>query len=245
MLRNGAGRAEGTVDRIVSAGDVSLHYRETGEPDGLPVVAVHGHPGTAAGWDEAAALVCAAGRYRFLAVTLRGYGSSDRVGPYSFERFSDDVFAFASALGVERFVLLGHSMGGAVASLAATREPDRLLGLVLEDSVLPREGTTLKVPERPETEPPPYDWDLAPAIFGQLERPDPGWWPALARITAPTLVIAGGCTSHVPQDLLAEAAEQISGAALVTLEGAGHSVHRTEPERFAATLTSYLSRRVR
>jgi pimeloyl-ACP methyl ester carboxylesterase len=131
----------GTEDRTVQLADVSLHYRETGAPDGLPVIALHGHPGEgAASWDETAPLVCAAGPYRFLGLTQRGYGASGRRGPYSFESFSDDVFAFASALGSARFVPLGHSMGGTIASLAAEREPDRLLGLVLEDSVLPREG---------------------------------------------------------------------------------------------------------
>ena len=232
----------GTQDRTALLTDVSLHYRETGAPDGLAVIAVHGHPGTgtAASWDEAATLICAAGPYRFLALTQRGYGTSGRRGPYSLEGFSDDIFAFASALDIERFVLLGHSMGGTIASLAAERDPDRLLGLVLEDSVLPREGHRMQMPKRPESEP-PYDWEIVPAVFGQLDKPDPRWWPALARINAPTLVIAGGSTSHVPQYLLAEAAELIPDARLVTLEGAGHNAHRTEPQRFTAALTDFLA----
>jgi pimeloyl-ACP methyl ester carboxylesterase len=49
------------------------------------------------------------------------------------------VFGFADALGLESFVLLGHSFGGAIASLAAGIDSSRLLGLVLGDSVLPRD----------------------------------------------------------------------------------------------------------
>jgi esterase len=62
----------------------------------------------------------------------------------------------------------------------------------------------------------------------------------LADIGCPTLVIAGGSTSHVPQDLLARAAELIPDARLVTLEGAGHTVHRTQPERFVAEVRAFL-----
>jgi pimeloyl-ACP methyl ester carboxylesterase len=70
------------------------------------------------------------GDYRFLALAQRGYGLSARRGPYSFETFAADVVAFAEAIGLGRFVLVGHSMGGTVASLVAAQWSARLLGLV-------------------------------------------------------------------------------------------------------------------
>jgi pimeloyl-ACP methyl ester carboxylesterase len=232
------------LDRTIDIGGLALHYRETGAGSGLPVVALHGHPGTASTWDEVAVGVCGAGDCRFLAVSQRGYGRSGRMGPYSFETFADDVLAFADRLGLGRFVLIGHSMGGTVASLVAARASSRLLGLVLEDSVTPRDGVRLPVPERPAApelvQELPYDWELVPAIFGEIAEPDPGWWSSLARISVPTLVIAGGSTSHVPQAVLVDVAAIMPRAKLVTLEGAGHSVHRDASERFLGEVMSFL-----
>jgi pimeloyl-ACP methyl ester carboxylesterase len=230
------------LDLTVFANGISLHYRETGPPSGVPVIALHGYPGTAFVWGETAREIGDVDGYRFLALTQRGYGLSDRTGPYSFETFAADVLAFAEALGLGQFVLVGHSMGGAVASLVAAKPSTRLLGLVLVDSVAPRDRVRLTVPARPSSaESLPYDWALVPAIFGRLAAPDPGWWSSLARITVPTLVIAGGSTSHVPQSVLADAAALIPQARLVTLEGAGHSPHRDAPERFRPELAGFLS----
>jgi esterase len=229
------------ADRSVDLGGLSLHYRETGPASGLPVLALHGHPGSASTWDTAATAVCDAGDYRFLAVTQRGYGASSRVGPYALDTYAADALAFADALGLDRFVLVGHSMGGTVASLAAARSPAGLLGLVLEDSVPPRDGVRLPAPVRPaEVASLPYDWELVPPVFAQIEAPDPAWWGSMARIRVPTLVIAGGSTSHVPQDVLAEAAALIPRARLVTLEGVGHSVHRDAPALFLSELIGFL-----
>lgn len=229
------------VDALADIGRVSLHYRETGPADGLPVVTLHGHPGSAETWDAVAAALCDAGGYRVIAVTQRGYGRSSRIGPYTLDTYAADVLGLVAALGLSRFVLVGHSMGGTVASLAAARSPAGLRGLVLEDSVPPREGVRLPEPVRPpRPESLPYDWELVPSIFAQLEAPDPAWWTSLARISVPTLVIAGGPTSHVPQDALAEAAARIPRARMVTLDGVGHSIHRDAPVRFLGELTAFL-----
>jgi len=228
-----------TANKTVDLGGLAIHYRETGSPDGTPVVALHGHPGTPDTWDEVAAGLCASGRYRFIAVTQRGYGASGRAESYSLEALRDDVFSFADALSLGQFVLMGHSMGGVVAGLAAELNPDRLIALVLEDSVPPRDGLDMPIPPRPDGEL-PFDWALVPAIFGQLASPDPAWWKQLSRITVPTLVLGGGSTSHVPQDLLAEAVKQMPAGRLVSLEGAGHTAHQTQPDRFLAEVTSFL-----
>ncbi|WP_194895593.1 alpha/beta fold hydrolase [Catenulispora pinisilvae] len=226
-----------TVDHVAHVRGLNLHYRETGPTDGPALVAVHGHPGRAHIWDATAA---ALEGFHVFALTQRGYGDSDRPGRYGFPIWRDDVFGFADALGLDEFVLLGHSMGGTVSALAAEQHPERLRALILEDTVPPKQGLKLPAPERPEEEP-PYDWDVLPAVFDAISAPDPAWWHDLARITTPTLVLAGGATSHVPQDLLAEAAALMPGARLVTLEGAGHTPHRDAPERFLAEVRGFLA----
>jgi 3-oxoadipate enol-lactonase len=73
----------------------------------------------------------------------------------------------------------------------------------------------------------------------QRNHPDPAWLERLADITAPTLVVAGGATSHLPQDQVAELASRIPAAQLITVD-AGHEIHATRPEEFVAAVTAFL-----
>jgi esterase len=88
----------------------------------------------------------------------------------------------------------------------------------------------------------PYDWAVVPAVCAQLSRPDPAWWAELHAITCPALVVGGGSTSPVPQNLLAKMAEVLPDATLVTIEGAGHRVYQTRPSEFLDVVRPFLSR---
>jgi len=68
---------------------------------------------------------------------------------------------------------------------------------------------------------------------------DAAAWEALGAITAPTLLVAGGPSSHVPQERLDEVAARIPDCTMVTI-GGGHHVHRAEPEAFARTVLGWL-----
>jgi pimeloyl-ACP methyl ester carboxylesterase len=118
--------------RRVDVGGVSLQVAETGE-GGRPLLLVHGF--TADAEEVAGVLGPLAERgWHAVAPDLRGHGRSDRPtdpDAYSFELLAADVVALADDLGWDRFALLGHSMGGAVAQLVALDHPERLTGLVL------------------------------------------------------------------------------------------------------------------
>jgi esterase len=96
-------------------------------------------------------------------------------------------------------------------------------------------------PDDPE-EPVSFDWQLVKPIMRQLNTPDPSWWNDLPKITAPTLIIGGGPTSHVPQEKLTEVAQLIAECKLVTIDGAGHAVHENHPEEYKALLRDFLFR---
>jgi pimeloyl-ACP methyl ester carboxylesterase len=69
----------------------------------------------------------------------RGWGAArDLPGPYGIGQLADDVLDVVRELGLSRYVLAGHSMGGKVAQLAASRRPDGLAGLVLIAPAPPR-----------------------------------------------------------------------------------------------------------
>jgi proline iminopeptidase len=97
------------------------------------VVLVHGGPG---GYDHSYFLPefsRLAAMAQVVAVDLREHGRSERRDPgaFTFEQCADDVVALCDVLGIDRPVILGHSMGGFVAMLAGIRHPGRLAGLVL------------------------------------------------------------------------------------------------------------------
>jgi pimeloyl-ACP methyl ester carboxylesterase len=69
----------------------------------------------------------------------RGWGAArDLPGPYGISQLADDVLDVIRELGIGRYVLAGHSMGGKVAQMVASRRPDGLAGLVLIAPAPPR-----------------------------------------------------------------------------------------------------------
>lgn len=123
------------VTRTVAAGDVDLVVDEAGA-GGRPFLLVHGFTGSRTDFDMALGPLAAAG-WHAVAPDLRGHGGSSQPpeeADYTLEAFAGDVLGLADALGFDRFVLLGHSMGGMIAEVAALQAPERLDGLVLMDT---------------------------------------------------------------------------------------------------------------
>ncbi|MFF4380777.1 alpha/beta fold hydrolase [Kitasatospora sp. NPDC001547] len=218
--------------------EVTLAYRESGRTGGPPLVLLHALGERAADWDTV--LPDLAPGHHVYALDLRGHGDSARTASYSVEAMRDDVLAFLDALGLARVDLVGHSMGGVVAYLLAQAAPERIDRLVLEDiaALYPRPAGPL--PEEPDPAV-HFDWAMVRAVKAQFDDPDPAWREGLARITARTLAVAGGPTSHVPQERIAELARRIPDCRLVTVE-AGHLVHGARPAEFVAAVAPFLAR---
>ena len=108
-------------------------YTEEGE--GFPVVAVHGLPGSARDFRWLGAALPRS--VRFLRLELPGFGGTPvETGPGpSIDERGRFVVEALGALGVERCVLVGHSMGGGVALSAAVQAPERVAGLALLASI--------------------------------------------------------------------------------------------------------------
>lgn len=177
--------------------------------------------------------------HRLVALDVRGHGGSDHTGAYSFALMAADVVDVLDQLALRDVVLVGHSMGAAVAYRVAVDRPDLVRRLVAEDAPPPyvRERPP---PPRPDHEV-PYDWAVVLAVSAEVGAGDPAAWASLERIEAPTLVIGGGPDSHVPQHLLAEVAARIPVAELVTIP-AGHDVHVDAAEEFSRTVLDWLAR---
>ena len=226
------------TDHTISLANLTFHYREAGGLAAPPLVMLHALGPDAHDWDEVALALDE--RYHVFALDQRGHGESARPGIYSFEAMRDDLNAFADALSLNRFTLIGHSMGGTVSFLFAEQWPDRIEKLIIEDTPPPRGNIGLEEPPDDPGGPVPFDWQLVKPIIRQLNNPDPSWWNNLPRITAPTLIIGGGSTSHVPQEELVEVARLIPHCRLVTIEGAGHAVHQNRPSEYIALVKDFL-----
>lgn len=228
-----------SAELAVTVGDgLKLTYLVSGKPDAPPLVLVHALFMDAMDWAEVAAALSA--QYRVFAVNLRGHGSSDWPGQYSFELMAQDVVGFLDALNLERPVLVGHSLGGITSYFVAATHPARISALVLEEGPPPQVGGgPFNFGPRP-TGKLPYDWLAVAAVENHLNHPDPAWWNLAGQITAPTLVISGGPSSHVPEAWHADLAEKIPNSRLVTL-GGGHFVHQKQRQRFIAEVTAFLA----
>ena len=129
--------------RVAGDGGLDLHLLEW-SAQGVPLLLLHGYGNEAHIWDDFAPSV--APFYRTLALDHRGHGDSawDAEGRYDHETLVRDVEAVTAALGIQRLVLVAHSLGGRVATLFAGRHPERMAGLVLVDigPELDARGTT-------------------------------------------------------------------------------------------------------
>ena len=102
-------------------------YRRDGA--GFPLVLLHGYLGGAALWDQQFAAF--SNDFDVIVPELSGYGSNlDQPPLDSIAGYADQILSFLTQIGVTRFHLVGHSMGGMIAQQMATNAPDRIDRLV-------------------------------------------------------------------------------------------------------------------
>jgi N-formylmaleamate deformylase len=250
----------------VRANDTELYYEQAGTGR-EPVVLIHGWMSSRRNWEETVPRL-PLDRYRVFNFDLRGAGLSGRPpSGHSPEQYADDLAAAMTALGVETFHLVGHSMGGLVGMVLALRHPARLRKLVL---VAPCASGGLPYPEMLL---PCLDARRDPARYRALmklvtqDRPLPehlmdviveaattcsdahaeeSWrtlrdlsiTDRLGSIATPTLLVLGDRDGLRPYNL-ADAA-RIPNCALHVFYRAGHWVPYDVPDAFAALLADFL-----
>ena len=120
-------------DHRISLNGLDFHYCEWGAPTARPVLLLHGITGHARTWDHLAAAL--ADDHRVLALDQRGHGDSQWApdGDYGAGTMAADVAGLVKHLGLDRFVLIGLSMGGRVAMAYADEHAARLERLIIVD----------------------------------------------------------------------------------------------------------------
>jgi pimeloyl-ACP methyl ester carboxylesterase len=251
---------------FVQAGDVRLHYRDHGRGD-EPLVFVHGYTSSHHDWDET--LPRLPDRYRAYAFDLRGAGTSDQPGHgYTIAQYAEDIHLATRALGLERFALIGHAMGGAIGMELAVRHPEQLRSLVLV-APAPADGfTRVNAETRARMKELRRDAErfktmtrkllvrqLPDAVLDQRYADNLAWqddaydqaWESLvslalgdlvAAIQAPTLMVVGDRDS-LRADNLYDAA-RIPNCALQVFYRVGHNVMFEVPGEFVALLDDFI-----
>jgi pimeloyl-ACP methyl ester carboxylesterase len=123
-----------THEQFIRGWQGRLHVDDGGTGSLAPVLLVHGNGANLTQWR--AQLDHLRKSRRAVAIDLRGMGKSDpaRNGDYSVAAMADDVQAVADALGLRRFVIIGHSFGGSVVAAYAAKHPERVAGVVFADA---------------------------------------------------------------------------------------------------------------
>jgi pimeloyl-ACP methyl ester carboxylesterase len=124
--------------RVALSTGVTLNVALDGPADAPAVILLHGFPESHRTWRELAPRL--AGEFRLIMPDQRGFAGSDRpqdVEAYKTETLVEDIFALADALTLERFALVGHDWGGAIAWAAALKGDSRLTRLAIVNAPHP------------------------------------------------------------------------------------------------------------
>jgi pimeloyl-ACP methyl ester carboxylesterase len=243
---------------------VAVHYDVHGEhTDRLPLLLTHGYSATSAMWTPNLAALSA--DRQVLTWDLRGHGRSQSPtdpDAYSSQDALDDLGALLDAIGAERAVVGGQSLGGYLSLAFHQTHPERVAALLLVDTgpgfrndearqgwndqaeayAVGFETRGLEALGRsPEVGAGPHDpRGLANAARATLVQQDGSVMASLATITVPTLVLVGA--RDRPFLAAAEVmAAKIPGATKVVLDDAGHAANMDQPDAFDAAVAHFLS----
>jgi len=135
---------------------LNIAYEESGNPQGFPIVLLHGFPDDAHAFDQVAPPLAKAG-YRVLVPYLRGYGPTrfrDAAAPRMAEQaaIGQDLIDFADALALPRMALAGYDWGGRAAAIAAALYPERVRATVIVGGYTIQNVFAPQQPAPPEVE---------------------------------------------------------------------------------------------
>jgi pimeloyl-ACP methyl ester carboxylesterase len=227
------------------------------------LVLVHGAGGSHLDWPAPLRRLREANVYD---LDLPGHGRSEGTGRSSIAAYRDFLFALLDALDLERAVVIGHSMGGAIALDFALHYPHRLAGLILVGSgarlrVLPAILTGI-LSDFEATADLILDYAFGPSAPEQLKRlgrqrllktpPQVlhGDYAAcdafdvmerLREIRCPTLVIGGIADRLTPPKYSVYLRDHIPGAELVLVDAAGHMVMLEKPEIVNKAISTFIA----
>ncbi|SLN73043.1 3-oxoadipate enol-lactonase [Ruegeria meonggei] len=256
--------------QIADIGDVQLHYRVDGDPNGAPIVFANSLGTDLRLWD--AVLPHLPAGLRIIRYDKRGHGlSSEPTAPYSMGALVRDTEALLDHLQVRDCVFVGLSIGGLIAQGLAVKRMDQVRALVLSNTAA-KIGTPKIWQDRMAAVRKDGIEALADAAMERwfsrdfrasaehvawrnmmVRQPVDGYVGCCAAISGtdfytptsglrlPTMGIAGSEDGSTPPDLVRETIDLIPGARFELMRRAGHLPCVEQPSEYAALLQSFLS----
>lgn len=255
---------------ILDLGDVRLHYRVDGDPDGLPVVFANSLGTDLRLWDPV--LPHLSPGLKIVRFDKRGHGlSSCPRPPYSMGALVRDAEALIDHLSLKDVLFVGLSIGGLIGQGLAAKRPDLIRAMVLSNTAA-RIGTRELWDQRIEAIRTGGIESLADAIMERwfsrafrdtpalelwrnmlVRQPDAGYmgcsaaisgsdfYTTTAALTLPVLGIAGNEDGSTPPDLVRETTDLVAGSEFALVKGAGHLPCVEKPEEYAAILRDFMA----
>lgn len=255
--------------QICDIGDISLLYREDGDPNGAPIVFANALGTDLRLWDKVVPLL--PGGLRIIRYDLRGHSLSDATpAPYSMGTLIRDAERLLDALNVKACVFVGLSIGGLIAQGLAVKRPDLISGLVLSNTAA-KIGTAEVYAARVAAVRAQGIEAIADGILerwftrnfratpefrawrNMLIRQSPegyaggcaaiagtDFYTTTADLTLPTMAIAGSEDGSTPPDLVRETADLIKRSQFEIIRGAGHLPCVERPGDYAELLTKFM-----
>lgn len=262
---------------IVNVANLKIHYRTAGS-GGTTIVFLHGNYASSRWWVPL--LENLPEGYRALAPDLRGCGGREGrttrggIRKLTIQDLANDLAGFLNALDIPQAAIVGHSLGGQIATTYAIQHPEKVRALILEDTgpadgiplgsitsplLLPLELKNRRMIRRALTmagvpksgafsDSLIEDALSAPrGLYYKFSRAAARWKANgdLKKITAPTLLIWGEADDIMPSRYARAYLEQIPDVQLVLVPMAGHSPHLEQPEQFSNQLYAFLDRHAR
>jgi pimeloyl-ACP methyl ester carboxylesterase len=128
----------GITSRLIQTDRLLVHVLTAGSREGIPILFVHGNVSSATFWEET--MLALPERYYGIALDLRGYGTTEPLPIDATQGLGDmveDIRSLVETIGLERYHIVGHSMGGGVVMKYAISYPEGLLSITLVDTMSP------------------------------------------------------------------------------------------------------------
>jgi non-heme chloroperoxidase len=250
---------------------VNLKYAEQGDPNGIPVILLHGFTDSWHSFEMV--LQHLPSSFHVFAVSQRGHGNSSKHEKnYHPEDFAKDIAVFIQQNKLDPAVIVGHSMGSTNAQCFAANYPSLTRALVLVASFsdfrkplieeFKKTIDELKDPVdsvfiagfQKSTIVKPIDDEILNGFINEsLKVPAHVWkgvaagWDnsdfskALKSFHKPALIMWGDKDAYSPREDQYVLNSSLKNSRLLVYEGIGHALHWEEPKRFADDLTAFIT----
>jgi len=260
------------INSIELPSKVKLEYAEQGNPDGIPVILLHGFTDS---WHSYEMIMpYLPPTLHVYSISQRGHGNSSKPRKgYQPEDFANDIADFIQQMGIHNPILIGHSMGSTIVQSFVSKYPLRTRGIILAGALANYDKPELiNFKKTIDQLTDPVDSMFAaefqkstayrPIPFSMMKLfiEESGKLPAyvwkgvaagwgnsaytnqLINYKNPALLIWGNKDIFIPQKDQEILQKSLQKSSLKIYEGTGHAIHWEEPERFAKDVVEFVER---